>query len=330
MVHLTIHRAARVGQRSFRRRAVLSLCAAGACMLASLAPGPACAQDKGTLNPQPLPPLAHPDDPNTLAKELFGRATTPAAMPPRAIGFYSKGCLAGGVALPINGPTWQVMRLSRNRNWGYPSLVEFLERLANQAPKTGWRGLLLGDMSQPRGGPMLAGHASHQIGLDADIWLTPMPDRELSRQEREEMMATMIVAESRKDVDPKVWTPAHVALIKAAAEDPLVTRIFVNGAIKKGLCRDAGSSDRGWLHKVQPWHGHDWHFHVRLQCPPGEKECEGQALRPADEGCRAKDFDGWFDSAAPPPKPDAKPAPGRPGPKMSALPPACRQVLHAP
>jgi penicillin-insensitive murein endopeptidase len=145
-----------------------------------------------------------------------------------------------------------------------------------------------------------------------------MPDRELSRQEREEMMATMIVAESRKDVDPKVWTPAHVALIKAAAEDPLVTRIFVNGAIKKGLCRDAGSSDRAWLHKVQPWHGHDWHFHVRLQCPPGEKECEGQALRPADEGCRAKDFDGWFDSAAGPPKPDAKPAPGRPGAKISA------------
>ena len=92
---------------------------------------------------------------------------------PRTIGFYSKGCLAGAKALPINGKTWQVMRLSRNRNWGHPELVQFLERLANQAPKTGWRGLLVGDMSQPRGGPMRTGHASHQVGLDADIWLTP-------------------------------------------------------------------------------------------------------------------------------------------------------------
>src|ERR1044071_2478807 len=71
----------------------------------------------------------------------------------RTIGFYSKGCLAGAVALPINGPTWQVMRLSRNRNWGHPKLIEFLERLAAQEPKTGWRGVLVGDMSQPAGGP---------------------------------------------------------------------------------------------------------------------------------------------------------------------------------
>jgi penicillin-insensitive murein endopeptidase len=170
-----------------------------------------------------------------------------------------------------------------------------------------------------------------------------MPDRELSREEREQMMATMIVAESRKDVDLKVWTPAHVALIKAAASDPAVARIFVNAAIKKALCRDAGS-DRSWLHKVQPWWGHDWHFHVRLECPPGQTECENQPPRPKDEGCRAADFTHWFDGAAAPPKPDGQPAAAappkpdakpvaassRPGPKMSELPPACRQVLQAP
>src|SRR5262245_30522286 len=173
-------------------------------LTAVLAPQVASAQDKGTLNPQPLPPLAKPDDPAIPAKELFGRRTAPAHLQARTIGFYSKGCLAGAVALPINGATWQVMRLSRNRNWGHPDLVQFLERLAAQAPKTGWHGLLVGDMSQPRGGPMLTGHASHQVGLDADIWLTPMPNRELTRQEREEMSATMIVAEDRLDVDPQV------------------------------------------------------------------------------------------------------------------------------
>src|SRR5262245_43077822 len=131
-------------------------CRAAALLLAAvLAPQVASAQDKGTLNPQPLPPLAKPDDPATPAKELFGRKTAPANLQARTIGFYSKGCLAGAMALPINGATWQVMRLSRNRNWGHPNLVQFLERLAAQAPKTGWHGLLVGDMSQPRGGPML-------------------------------------------------------------------------------------------------------------------------------------------------------------------------------
>src|SRR5712691_2426370 len=220
--------------------------AAALVLAALLAAGAASAQDKGSVNPQPLPPLAKPNDPATPAKELFGRKVEPANLQTRTIGFYSKGCLAGAVALPINGATWQVMRLSRNRNWGHPNLVQFLERLADQAPKTGWHGLLVGDMSQPRGGPMLTGHASHQVGLDADIWLTPMPDRELTRLEREETSATMVVAEDRKDVDPKVWTPAHVAVIKAAAQDPNVARIFVNAAIKKALCREAGS-DRGWL-----------------------------------------------------------------------------------
>jgi penicillin-insensitive murein endopeptidase len=293
-----------------------------------LAAGSASAQDKGSINPVPLPPLAKPDDPHTPAKELFGRKTTPAKLETRTIGFYAKGCLAGGMALPINGPTWQVMRLSRNRNWGHPNLVQFLERLADQAPKTGWHGLLVGDMSQPRGGPMISGHASHQVGLDADIWLTPMPDRELTRLEREEMSATMVVAEDRKDVDPKVWTPAHLAVIKAAAEDPQVARMFVNAAIKKALCREAGS-DRKWLSKVQPWWGHDYHFHVRLICPSGNPECKPQPPRPADDGC-GKELNYWFADAILHPKPDPTPPKPRPGPKMAELPPACRQVLLAP
>jgi penicillin-insensitive murein DD-endopeptidase len=308
--------------RILGRGAVAAAFAAG-----FFAAGTARAQDKGTLNPQPLPPLAKPDDPATPAKQLFGRKTGPAPLQARTIGFYAKGCLAGGMALPINGKTWQVMRLSRNRNWGHPNLVRFLENLADQALKTGWSGLLVGDMSQPRGGPMLTGHASHQVGLDADIWLTPMPDRELTPLEREEMMATMVVAENRKDVDPKAWTPAHVQLIKAAAQDPQVNRIFVNAAIKKALCRDAGS-DRAWLSKVQPWWGHDFHFHVRLNCPPEDHECKGQPVRPAGEGC-GKELDHWFAAATLHPNPSPPSAP-RPGPKMADLPAACRQVLMAP
>ena len=202
----------------------------------------ALAQDKGSVDPKPLPPLANPNDPKLGAKELFGRKVLPAAMPTRVVGFYAKGCIAGAEGLPINGESWQVMRLSRNRYWGHPDLVALVARLAGKARKdAGWPGILVGDMSQARGGPMLTGHASHQVGLDADIWLTPMPKRELTRLEREEMSATDVVAANKLDVDPKVWTAGHVAVIRAAAKEPEVERIFVNAAIKKALCRDAGT-----------------------------------------------------------------------------------------
>src|SRR5919197_3324116 len=276
-------------------------------LLAAVHAASGWAQDKGTVNPKPLPPLANPDDPKTAAKELFGRKLLPAAMPTRVFGFYAHGCIAGAEGLPINGDNWQVMRLSRNRYWGHPDLVALIKRLAARVRRdAGWPGILVGDMSQPRGGPMFTGHASHQVGLDADIWLTPMPNRQLSRNEREEMSAVMIVAEDRRDVDPQVWTPAHTAVIRAAAKDPQVARIFVNAAIKKALCREAGN-DRHWLGKVQPWWGHDYHFHVRINCPSDSPDCTPQPPRPADDGCGAE-LDHWFTEAVLHPRPSPIPA----------------------
>jgi penicillin-insensitive murein endopeptidase len=293
--------------------------------LAAIAGG-VLAQEKGTLEPVPPPPLAHPEDPSTPAKQLFGRQVVPAALAARTIGFYSHGCLAGGEALPVNGSAWQVMRLSRNRNWGHPALLAFLERFARKVPAVShWPGILVGDMSQPRGGPMLTGHASHQIGLDADIWLTPMPNRELSRLEREEMSAANMVRSDRLDVDPAKWTPDHLAVIQTAAQDPDVQRIFVNAAIKKALCRDA-RGDRSWLNKVRPYYGHDYHFHIRLACPAGEDACRDQDPVPPGDGCDAS-LAWWFSEAVLHPKP----GPEKPKPPltMAQLPPECKQVLTA-
>ena len=285
----------------------------------------AWAQDKGTLDPKPLPPLAHPDDPATPAKELFGRKPTPAPLSPRSIGSYARGCMAGAAALPMDGATWQVMRLSRNRKWGNPKLVAFLERLAKRVPDiNGWPGLLVGDIAQARGGPMITGHASHQIGLDADVWLTPMPSRRLSRAEREEMSATNLVRPDRRDVDPAAYTPAHVALLKAVSKEPEVARIFVNPAIKKALCRDAGA-DRAWLAKIRPMFGHNYHFHIRLWCPRGEEGCADQEPPAPGDGCGAE-LDRWFTDEMLHPKPGGKP---RPPMLMSQLPAECRKVLVA-
>lgn len=290
----------------------------------------AAAQDKGSVTPKPLPALANPNDPALAAKELFARKLSAAALPPQPIGFYAKGCLAGGEALPINGEHWQVMRLSRNRNWGHPDLIAMLKRLANVAHRdAGWPGLLIGDLSQPRGGPMLTGHASHQVGLDADIWLTPAPNYLLSRNEREEMSAVMMVRSDRLDIDPASWTPSHLPVIRAAARQPEVDRIFVNAAIKKALCREA-KGDRSWLGKVRPMYGHDYHFHIRIKCPASATDCEAQAPPPPGEGCAAEDFAYWFSDSVLHPKPPKTPPPPRPPMTLSDLPPACRQVLQAP
>jgi penicillin-insensitive murein endopeptidase len=289
---------------------------------------PAAAQDRGSVNPAPLPPLANPQDPKTAAKDLFGRKTSPVPLAARSIGFYSRGCLAGGIALPVNGPSWQVMRLSRNRNWGHPELVKFLEQFAPKLPKIGWPGLLVGDMAQARGGPMLTGHASHQIGLDADIWLTPMPNRELSRAEREEMSAVDMVRADKRDIDPAVWTPAHTALIRAAALEPMIERILVNAAIKKALCREA-TGNRAWLRKVRPWWGHNYHMHLRIGCPADSPECKSQEPTPETEGCGAE-LDYWFRDAILNPPPPKEPPKPRPPITMAELPPACRQIVFAP
>jgi penicillin-insensitive murein endopeptidase len=291
---------------------------------------PALAQDKGTVEPQALPPLANPKDPKIGAKQLFARKLLPAALPPKPIGSYTKGCLAGGVQMPISGDTWQVMRLSRNRNWGYPDTIALLKRLSAKVHKdAGWPGILVGDIGQPRGGPALSGHASHQIGLDADIWLTPMPDHELSREEREEMSATMMVREDRLDVDPKAWTPQHWMVLRDAAQEPSVQRIFVNAAIKKALCREA-KGDRAWLSKIRPWYGHDYHFHMRMRCPPGSSDCHGQSDQGGGEGCKPSELASWFKDSIIHPKPEKEPPKPSRGITLAQMPPACRIVLNAP
>jgi penicillin-insensitive murein endopeptidase len=282
----------------------------------------------GSLNPELLPPLENPNSPKTPAKQLFARKVTPFPGPPRSIGGYADGCLAGATALPIDGPTWQVMRLSRNRNWGHPNLIAFLEQLADNAKKIGWNGLLIGDMSQPRGGPMINGHSSHQIGLDADIWFTPMPNHVQSREEREFSFPPDIVAKNQQDVDPEVWTHTRTDLIRTAAQDPAVTRIFVNAAIKKALCRESGP-DRTWLAKVRPWYGHAEHFHIRIGCPADSPACKSQPPVPAGDGC-GRELDYWIKHPVLPPAPSPIPEKPKPGITLARLPAACKEIVMAP
>jgi penicillin-insensitive murein endopeptidase len=248
-------------------------------------------------------------------------------MAAQAIGFYAKGCLAGGAEMPIDGPAWQAMRLSRNRTWAHPNMVALLKKLATEAQKNdGWPGLLVGDLSQPRGGPMLTGHASHQVGLDADIWFTPMPDRRLTEKEREDLSATTMLSDDPTVVNPKLWSEAHVRLLKRAASYPEVERVLVHPAIKKAVC-DASKDEknRAWLAKIRPIWGHHYHFHIRMACPKGSANCEAQPSVGPEDGCGAE-LQRWLALVKNPPKPG--PIVERAPITLAQLPAGCATVLN--
>ena len=306
-------------------------------LIALVAADVAHAQEPGTAGATstPAPAASVPSSSASqpiAAKTLFGAAKVPAPLKAQSIGEYARGCLAGGRAIPIDGPAWQVMRLSRNRNWGHPALVAWLETFAKNAQAhDGWPGLMVGDLAQPRGGPMLTGHASHQLGLDADIWLTPMPDRRLTPQEREEISAVSMLGPDKLSVDPAVWTESRLRILKRAASTPEVERIFVHPAIKKKLCQDAGKlgPDRTWLAKIRPWWDHHYHFHVRIGCPKDSGLCSPQKPIPGDDGC-GKELDDWFKLLTAPPKPPVEPKKPPPPPMtIDKLPAECRVVLEA-
>ena len=262
------------------------------------------------------------------AKFAFGSARAGSSQQARPFGGYAKGCLAGGIPLAETGPTWQAMRLSRNRNWGHPELVDFIEKLSRKAARQpGWNGLYIGDMSQPRGGPMLTGHRSHQIGLDVDIWMLPARDLKLSRNQRERI-SSISTRRSKGAYVNSNWTRAHHEIIKAAAKDRRVARIFVFPGAKTQMCRDE-KGDRAWLRKVRPWWGHHYHFHVRLSCPRGARGCVDQAPPPKGDGCGEAQT--WVNNILNPPPPDPNP----PAPRVrreyliADLPSQCSGVLSS-
>ncbi len=263
-----------------------------------------------------------------VAKELFGAVPVASAQAPDPIGGYARGCQAGAVQLPETGPTWQAMRLSRNRNWAQPVTVDFLQDLsAFAATQPGWAGLYIGDMSQPRGGPMLTGHASHQTGLDADIWMLPPARLDLSAAEREEISSIRMDRQDGAYVNDS-WTPQHEAILRAAAEDPRVARIFVFAGAKVEMCANA-TGDRDWLRKIRPWWGHNYHFHVRLNCPAGADWCEAQAPVPEGDGCA--EAQEWVNNILNPPPPDPNAPPPEPDRDlvMANLPGQCLDVLNS-
>ena len=240
------------------------------------------------------------------------------AEPLRIVGGPGGGCIAGAVELPAEGPGFQTIRRSRSFFWGAPSTVAALEMLARQAQAAGLPVLYMNDISKPRGGPFPGVHASHMLGLDADVWLDVRPKPVLSAAERDALEVDSLVRTDGRGVDPARWLPDHLTLIRLATTLPGVDRVLVNPAIKRQLCLIA-TGDRIWLQRVRPWYGHSAHMHIHFRCPPGQAECRDQAPPPPGDGCDAT-LQWWFDQLDAPPRPAAALRP-------PVLPVACTGIL---
>jgi penicillin-insensitive murein endopeptidase len=265
-----------------------------------------------------------PAAPPPAGPSPWSLVTTPSDGPPQAIGGFAAGCLAGGAALAPEGPGYQAIRLSRHRNYGHPALVAFVGDFGRRVEAARLGTAVIADMNQPRGGPMSFAHASHQTGLDADIWLRlDLPA--MSREARESLEEIKFVDYSERDVRTDVWTRGQAELVRLAATDPRVSRIFISPAIKRALCA-ADWADRDWLRKVRPWYGHDGHMHVRLGCPADSPQCRDQKELPPGDGCD-KDLHDWLAIVAPVRETTASDEARAPHP---TLPPACRAVLSGP
>ena len=237
--------------------------------------------------------------------------------PPRIVGGPGAGCIAGAVELPAEGPGYVTIRQSRSSFWGHPATIAALQLLARQAQASGFGILYMNDISLPRGGPMPGLHASHMLGLDADVWLDISPKPPLTPAARNDVEVRSLVTPDGRGIEPGLWNPDIARLIRLATQLPGADRVLVNPAIKRQLCLTAGA-DTAWLHRVRPWYGHTAHMHIHFRCPPGQPECRDQAAIPPGDGCDALDW--WFaqlDRPAPPAAPSRPPN----------LPAACTAIL---
>jgi penicillin-insensitive murein DD-endopeptidase len=243
--------------------------------------------------------------PSESRAQGWSEVVDPAPGPPRAVGTYTAGCVQGAVALPPEGPGFQTMRRSRRRFFGHPTLIRYLQELAETVARQRLGILSIGDLGQARGGPSPSGHASHQTGLDVDIRFSLLPiDHHLLATERETISATSMVMAHGRTLDTTQWSPQQGQVLRLAAGFEAVERIFVNPVIKRALCQQSPGAP--WLRKLRPWWGHDDHFHVRLRCPHGD-------------GCGA-DLAWWFTE-------EARKPPPRTGVKVP-LPLACEEILR--
>ena len=136
------------------------------------------------------------------------------------------------------------------------------------------------------------------------------------------MSARAVVEPGPHEVVEDEWTPALGGMIRRAALDPRVERIFVAPGIKKKLCETTGS-DRDWLRRCAPIMGTTTISTSACPARPAHRAAPRPRRRPATAAAPilisgSRRALGAADS----------PAPDRPL-MLADLPSACRTVLQA-
>lgn len=256
---------------------------------------------------------------------LWKNFKKPSVGPVQVIGAPTAGCLKGASDLKQadfskNVPGFVIMKTSRGRYFAHPNTIQVIEDLGRYALNQKFAPVLIGDMSQARGGPFLSGHASHQTGLDVDIRFE-LPSKKIKKKDVESLGAPSFVIGSEVK---KTWSSKQTAMLAWLAQNSQVDRIFVNPAIKKYLCKDP--SHHSWLQKIRPWWGHHDHLHVRLKCPSEMKLCQQQETIAAGSGCEGPDLNWWFSEEA---RLELEKRTKWSGPKeFPKLPSECRALSH--
>ena len=206
-----------------------------------------------------------------------------------AIGFYSSGSLVGAQSVFERGTPVQKLFVSRGRLYTsdemHAVLTDASEFIKGHFPDS--EILQVGDLSAHLGG-LAEGHASHQNGLDGDIVY-------LRRNKYVQSPTSLDWDEdfvNGKLPTKNFNTERNFELFKFLVKYTPVSRIFVDVAIKKQLCKfatdhfemnDANTIET--LRRLRPQDLHRTHFHLRISCPINDHECIPQSEPASGSGC---------------------------------------------
>jgi penicillin-insensitive murein endopeptidase len=254
----------------------------------------------------------------------WAKATQPASGAAESIGSPGAGCLRGAVKLNEDAMGVYLMRPQRGRSYGHPHLVQLIQTVGREFANKKAPPILIGDIGQPKGGPTMSAHASHQNGLDIDIWYFRPKSwigRRVSLKQRAKLSAVGMVDKKHLKVND-LFESNQVELLRAFAEKPEVDRILVNFSIKRYLCLN--HSKEAWIRKIRPWFGHDSHFHLRLKCDAKDISCKNGEDIPHGNGCDSS-LDWWWSDEAR--QEEKKNFEKQSAPVMPTLPSQCDSVL---
>jgi len=242
----------------------------------------------------------------TIDHNPWGKITHPTAHSSAQIyGSYTSGCILGGEALPEEGEGYKVVNTYRNRYYAHSSLTSMIKSWGQWSKEKKLGTLVVGDLSQPAGGPLTGAHRSHQIGLDVDLRLHLLTPGQKIKNRNQFSSTDVVQCKTTKaqkinyQFMPQKWPVSTTQLLQKIASEKNVERLFVSAGIKKYLCA-AFPDYPVWLKKIRPEWGHTSHFHVRLRCPEGMDQCQGQPPIPVDVtdtsgvGCSGQDLEYWF------------------------------------